>query len=250
MDWLALRAKMPRDDKMPDRFALLSALTAVLDGRQYDVLTHPFSEENTAGGEYVPLTTRRPSVRSNLCRTVVDDSVSLLFSEGHWPTIKGTAKATTDALALLVKETRLNDVMVRAATRGSVGSVAIQMRVLKGRVFFTVLQTEALTPEWQPDAPDTLLRVTERRIVTGRDLAAQGYFIPSDKLAERFWFSRQWDEGFETWFLPVPIVAEGEAAIPRVDDARTVKHGLGFVPIVWVRNLSGADGEPDGGEHV
>ncbi len=39
----------------------------------------------------------------------------------------------------------------------------------------------------------------------------------------------------ETWFLPAPI-----------DDSRAVRHGLRFVPIVWVRNLPGRD-DIDGG---
>ena len=40
--------------------------------------------------------------------------------------------------------------MVEAALRGSVGSVAILMRVLRGRVFLDVFDTAFLTPEWGP----------------------------------------------------------------------------------------------------
>lgn len=88
MDWLALQARMPRDADMPDRSFRLGALEAVLDGRQYDLLPHAFSRERSDSGDYVPLDERRPSVRTGLCRVVVEDSVSLLFSEGHWPSLQ------------------------------------------------------------------------------------------------------------------------------------------------------------------
>ncbi len=45
-----------------------------------------FMRREAQAGEYIPLRLRRPSVRYPLCRTVVEDSVSLLFSEGHFPT--------------------------------------------------------------------------------------------------------------------------------------------------------------------
>jgi hypothetical protein len=92
-------------------------------------------------GEYVPLRERRPSVRNNLCRTVVDDSVSLLFSEGNFPTVECADEAHKALLLRLVKELRLNEVMIDAATRGAVGSAAILLRVLDSRLFLNVIDT-------------------------------------------------------------------------------------------------------------
>lgn len=231
---------------MPDRFNVLMAYDAVLDGRQYDTLEHSFDVEKTGNGEYVPLSKRRPSVRTGLCRTVVDDSVSLLFSEGHWPGIKATQKATTDALGTLVKEAKFNLIMLAAATRGSIGSVAIHVQFLEGRCHPKVMQTAALTPTWQKLAPDKLETVTERRLVMGKDLVTGGYVIPNEQLSAVFWFQRKWDEQSETWFVPIPFTATGDAAIQRLDPDRTVKHGLGFVPLIWIKNLPSMDGGPDG----
>lgn len=90
MDWQALRSSMPADHDLPPRAARLVALTSVLDGSMYDHLTHSFADEPSGAGEYISLSQRRPSVRSGLCRTVVDDSVSLLLSDGHR---KGAAAA-------------------------------------------------------------------------------------------------------------------------------------------------------------
>jgi hypothetical protein len=234
-----------RDSDYPDRVRQLNILNRVLDGTLYDVLPYHFHEERGAGGEYIPLRRRRPSVRYPLCRIVVEDSVSLLFSEGHFPTLDSNDTVVRDALAGIVKETRLNFTMTEAALRGSVGSVALLLRVLQGRVFVDVLDTMYLTPRWDPKAPDTLARVDERYKVSGADLISNGYQV--DDPDGQYWFARSWDPLSEIWFEPVPV---GTSTPPAVDTARTVLHKLGTVPIVWIKNLPGRSvtGDPsDGG---
>jgi Phage portal protein, SPP1 Gp6-like len=231
---------IPWDRDFPDRTRRLDLLRRVLDGTFYDVLPYEFHQERTAGDEYIPLRKRRPSVRYGLPRIVVEDSVALLFSEGHFPTLDSTDREVRAAVSRLVKASRLNAVMTEAALRGSVGSVAVLMRVLCGRVFLDVLESLYLTPEWEPDAPDTLCCVTERYKVSGAALAAQGYRIQDP--GATYWFTRQWNAECETWFEPVEVGCTTEAAIDR---DRSVRHGLGFVPLTWIKNLpggSGADG--------
>src|SRR5580692_8599996 len=231
---------IPRDQQFPPRARALDILKRVLDGRLYDVLPYQFHQERTSGGEYIPLRNRRPSVRYALCRVVVEDSVSLLFSEGHFPTIDCADRAVTEFLAKMVKETRLNQVMIDAAIRGSIGSVAILLRLLRGRVFLDVLDTAFLTPTWDAEAPDTLVRVTEKYKVSGQTLVTIGYDIVD--AACDYWFVRCWDTQNETWFLPNPVGASIE---PVVDHSRSVCHGLGFVPLVWIRNLPGPSASGD-----
>ncbi|PUA19594.1 phage portal protein [Glaciimonas sp. PCH181] len=238
MPFKTLQSAYPKDDDLPLRAFRLSALRRVIDGTLYDELPHPFHTEKSDAGEYVPLRDRRPSVRYALCRLVVDDSVSMLFSEGHFPGVDCEDEATKDALVQVIKESALNEVMIDAATRGSVGSVAVMFRVIEGRVFFEVMETEYLTPTWNPKAPDKLLMVTERYKVKGKTLAAAGYPINGDDLQTDYWFQRIWDASAETWFVPQKIT---EAKAPSVDTGRTVTHPLGFVPVVWVRNLPGGD---------
>src|ERR1700759_2717199 len=127
---------IPRDPRYPLRARTLDILKRVLEGRLYDVLPYQFHEERGSGGEYIPLRNRRPSVRYALCRIVVEDSVSLLFSEGHFPTIDCADRSIRSALADVIKEARLNLTMTEAAMRGAIGSVAILLRVLRGRLFF------------------------------------------------------------------------------------------------------------------
>ena len=53
---------IPRDPQYPGRGRTLDILKRVLDGRLYEVLPYQFHEERGAGGEYIPLRNRRPSV--------------------------------------------------------------------------------------------------------------------------------------------------------------------------------------------
>ncbi|WP_298213960.1 phage portal protein [Acidocella sp.] len=229
---------IPVDRALPARVARLEALRRVLDGTLYDNLPYQFHEERNGAGEYIPLRLRRPSVRYGLCRVVVEDSVALLFSAGHFPAIESPDENTSRILSGLLTEARLNEVMIDAALRGSVGSVAVLFRVLSGRIFFSVLESLYLTPVWSATAPDELARVTERYKVNGADLLAQGYEDVDP--TGLYWFQRIWDAQTETWFLPWPI--DMAMAAPVKDESRSVEHGLGFVPLVWIKNLPGGEG--------
>ncbi len=225
---------IPNDPDMPLRARRLDILRRVLDGTLYDALPYDFHEERTSAGEYIPLRLRRPSVRYALPRIVTEDSVALLFSEGHFPTIASPDRAIRDAFTSIAKATQLNEVMTDAALRGSIGSVALLLRILQGRPFVTAMDTVNLTPVWRPDAPDTLAKVTERYKLPASAFIASGYALPDT--GGSYWFTRCWDDQAETWFLPQPVT-DPEPPVPDLD--RTTIHNLGFVPIVWVRNLPG-----------
>ncbi len=239
-----LKQKIGKDNAFPARAAELGYFRAVLKGTLYDCLRFEFHEEYDGGEQYVPLAQRRPSVRYNLCRLLVEDSVSLLFGEGRFPKIKCANLNVIKTLEDIIEETGLCAIMQDAAFRGSVGSIAIWMRVIESRLFFDVLDTDFLTPKWKASAPDTLESVTERYKVRGSDLAALGYPIQDGDLRAQFWFQRVWDEQNETWFLPFRVIPpRGQGAEePVIDSARSVEHGLGFVPIVWIKNLAGGNG--------
>lgn len=225
---------VPKDNDFPERVRNLTILKRALDGSLYDELPFHFHQERSSTGEYIPLRQRRPSVRYPLCRIVVEDSVSLLFSEGHFPTIESSDPAVRLAFANIAKETRLNQKMTEAAMTGATGSVALLLRVLKGRLFIDVLDTLYLTPTWDPSAPDCLARVDERYKVTGADLVRNGYQI--DEPDGEYWFARRWDNETETWFEPILV---GDTFPAVIDHVRTVSHQFGAVPIVWIKNLPG-----------
>lgn len=236
-------AGRPRDADLPQRAFRLATLQAVLDGSIYDGLPFDFHTEKDEAGNYVPLRQRRPSVRYGLCAAVVNDSTALLFSEGHFPQLLCDDADTLVALGRLLRECQVNRVMMEAARLGSVGSACLRLRVLKNRLFVDALATTCLTPEWDPDAPDTLRRVTECYKVTGRQLRASSYVIADDDLGTDFWFRREWTATHEWWFVPRKVSASGNYW--ERDRERSVAHRLGVVPLIWIRNLPGGD-EVDG----
>jgi hypothetical protein len=231
---------IPADPDFPARTRRLDLMRRVLDGTLYDALPFEFQDERNASGEYIPLRNRRPSVRYALARVVVEDSVALLFSEGHFPVVGSPDDGVQQGLAAIARDCRLNQVMTEAAIRGSIGSACVLMRILRGRVFLDVLDATWLTPTWDPGEPDTLLSVVERYKVPGSDLLAAGYDMIDP--AGQYWFQRRWDREEEIWYEPRPVGLGGEM-VP--DASRSVQHGLGFVPLVWIRNLPGGIA-PDG----
>ena len=225
-----------------DRAQRLTVLKAVLDGTMYDGLAFEFGDEKGPDQQYVPLRQRKPSVRYNLCRLVVEDSVAMLFGAGRFPTLTSEHDDTQAGLADILDESAFSEAMLEAAQIGSTGSVAVLMRILGNRVFWTVMPTPCLTPEWDPKAPDTLLRLTERYQVQGSVLADQGYTIPPILRTSSFWFQREWDDTSETWYLPLLVADATNGKKPVVDTQNSVEHALGFVPAVWIKNLPGGGG--------
>src|ERR1700674_4438980 len=241
----SLTDRIKRDTDYPERQHKVDLLTRVLDGKLYDHLEYSFHQERkdeTGSGEYIPIRDRRPSVRTGMCRVAVDDSISLLFSESHFPEIACKDQETTDILELFIKDTKLNEFMFECATKGAVGSVCILVRLLKSRFFISAMNTEYLTPEFDPEAPDTLAMVREQYKITGAQAREMGYDITKGDDALHFWFRREWNTAEELWYKPWKVRSDKpEELVPHIDPAKTVKHGLGFVPMIWVKNLPGGD---------
>jgi len=244
MDWKSLSAGFPEDPVASVRGRRLAALRRVLEGRQYDQLPYPFSKERSGAGEYIPLKNRRPSVRTHLCRTVVDDAVSLLFGDCHLPDVVVEDPEVQDALRTFATDVNLGALMMEAATRGAIGSVAILFEITQGVPRLSVLDTPFLTPVWD-DVTGELRSVTERFTVSGEALRERGYELASGDRGARYIWMRRWTTTACEIYVPA---VEGMDDGGVVDQARTLRHDLGFVPIVWIRNLTSlmsAD-QPDG----
>ena len=176
---------------------MLDILHRVLDGTLYNVLPYQFHEERSLGGEYIPLRSRRPSVRYGLSRVVVEDSVSLLFSEGHFPTIDCAGTANSSICSC------------RYCERGTPQPGYDGGRNLR----FGWFRSDSYeSPAWAcilsgvghylpyarlgSKSPDLLSRVIERYKVAGQRLVENGYEISNPDID--YWFERQWDAEYET----------------------------------------------------
>ena len=246
-----LTALVPNDKDLPLRAYAMQWREEFRTSAIYDRIPHSFYEERGVNGEYIPLNKRRPCVMFGLPQIIVNDSTAMLFSEAHFPAVEARSgvkrlidQDINDALTELIKETVLREIMLDAAVHGSSGSVCVWLRVLKSRVFFKVLPTAFLTPAWDDEAPDTLSSVSEQYKVKGSDLKKQGYTIADAYIGEMFWFQRVWTTTQEIWMLPWIVTSSTKSNAPNlpvIDTSKTKRHDLGFVPMVWIKNLPGGD---------
>ncbi len=241
--WQTLQSSWNTDRDYELRTHRLQALRRVLDGSLYDDLRYAFHEEysdDSTAKKYIPLRKRRPSVQYNVCRLVVDDSVAMLFSEGHFPVIEHEDEDTKETLKQITTSCLLNWTMIEAATQGAVGSTVLWLRILDGRIYVQPRTTEFLTPTCNPKRPDELTKVRERYKRKGQELKDLGYDIPPDSLKVDWWWTVDYTQAEEIWYLPQK--AEDKDEEPTRDESQTVTHDLGFVPMIWIKNLPGGNG--------
>lgn len=244
MDYIELKKKWKKDSDYPDRTFEMQMYRRVLEGDMYDVIKNPFFKTlNTSQREHIPLSERRPSVRYRIPKVVVDNSVSLLFGEGRFPMVDCDDENSQLLIKKIIDDRKINYLMIDAATKGSTGSCAIFIRVIDGRLFFEASYTEYLTPIFKPLNPDELESVVEKCKKTGQQLIDLGYVGLNKK--EIYWFVRVWDEMAESYYKPW-LITEKEGYVPELDRERTVIHGLGTVPVIWIINLPGKCSKIDG----
>ena len=251
MDWNELRKTMVFPSCLPQRTCRLLALERVLDGSLYDHITNPFFRSSDTDGSYIPINRRRPSVRTNLCSIVVEDSVSLLFSSSHWPLVvvrkpNGITDVEREAsFHHLIMDSGLPSIMEQAAVLGSVGSVALLVQAIDKELVIEIKRTCFLNPVFSLSDPRRLVYVREQYLVNADDLEKShlGSFEPG-----QYWFTRDFTETETIWYRPVLATSAKltENELER-DEERSIQHHLGMVPVVWIRNLPGTDPyAPDG----
>lgn len=253
-----------------DRTYDLDFYDKILYSRTYEDLKSEFHEQGT-GNNYVPLHLRSPSIKNNICRLVVDDSVSLLFSESHFPKLACSCPKARVLLEKVIKEMSFNELFLDCAFKGSIGSVALLVGVLPhhdydgSELFVKVMKTIYLTPEFENDKCKHLTRVIELYRTDGLSLKKSGYNIEEKYQNNQtiYWFRRVWDKTDESYFVPLrqdvvsgKLIISGKKSIDvkdihedttwAVDKERSISHNLGFVPVIWIQNLPGGENGIDG----
>jgi hypothetical protein len=231
-----IKSKIDWDKDLSDRAKMIDLYSRVYDGEIYDHLRYFFFQERDYSGNYIPLHKRQPSVKTNFCKLVVDNSVSLLFGTDHFPSVVSKDENFRQSLEDVIKEYHLQELMILAATIGATGSVCIFVRVYEGVLNFEARNTKYLTPVFDKQYPRQLSKLTERYKVKGSVLLESGYTAAQIKKPNQFyWFQREWDNISETYYLP--YLCNDKDAKATVDKKRSTAHKLGFVPVLWIKNL-------------
>lgn len=238
IDRYASRFEIALDKDSSRREARLTILQMFLDGSIYDNLP-PFYQEYTGGtGAYVKLCNRRPSVLYHLCKIIVNESVGMLFGEGHFPQVKcNEAHSETEKFLTHINNvSKIRQTMLNAAYVGSVGSVCVVIKVLNGKFYFDVLNTKHLTPIFDQFEPEKLIKLHDIKKSDGATLIAQGYEISEENKNKLFYVEREWTLDREIYYKP--YLCDKRDSIDKEEDSnRSSDHNLGFVPAVWIQNL-------------
>lgn len=231
----------------------------VYEGKFYDHLQYGFHEEtvtknihkfdpetrstiNAEKTKRISLLSRRPAAQVNLAKIVVNDSTSLLFDDNHFPVFKLEEEKVQEFINDIFENTKFKNVMLKAAIIGSLGSSAIWLRIIKNKIHLKPLKTEYLTPEFDPEDPDVLIRMCEKYKISAKEVRALGYKA-DEKEAGPYWFCREWTATEEIYYVPWKVIdektliAEGKQYTPTKDESKSSAHVFGFVPFLWIKNL-------------
>ncbi len=268
MDFYDLKIQHQKDHReWSQRACDLITYKKVLDGTIYNCLKYSFHQSQRGGisGNVtpIPMSKRRPSVKYRLAKIIVNQSIGLVFGEGHFPQIQYYLGGSEDVKAEeekgqeiideIIKKSHINKVMLESAYLGSVGSIAIIARIIKGKITLETLETAFLTPEYDPDDPSRLIRLFQKYRVKGADLYNMGY-TECDSDCD-YWYMWELNEDSEIYYIPMKcdpykedryskkhnLNQEREEEKPRIDKKRSpLPHDLGFIPAVWIKNLPGS----------
>ena len=238
----------------PTRWRSLDQRDRLLDGTFYDHLQYGFYEETRPGTQQkIRLEERRPSSQYHLPRMVARWSARKLWTGRHVPRIRHEDKSVTRVISQLTIASRFNEVMTNATILGSVGSVAIVFRVDPSeevpQVAFKTWRARDCSPDFDDFNNLTCLRVHYN--VRGASLIPLGVRVSADGLEinpdGEYWWVRDYGTQEELSYIPPrvedwnPVTGwsrQGLSFVPY----KIVPHGLGFVPGVWIKNLSGTCG--------
>jgi hypothetical protein len=243
------RFNLSIDKDWSEREAKLHILQKFLDSTIYDHLSSWHMEYNgtTTTSQYIPLSQRRPCITYRLPEIIVNESISMLFGQEHFPRVRSeTSEESVVFINYLNDNFNIIQAMLNAAYVGSLGSVCVLVKVLNNKFYLDVLNTACLTPIFKQDDPGVLKSLIEKRKYDGATLLSYGYKIDEEDIHERYYIIREWTETDEIYYKPIlcDLYTDKEMG-PEIDDERSTHHALGFVPAIWAKNTNktcGIDG--------
>lgn len=189
-----------------------------------------------------PYQYRRPTIPYYLAKVIVHRFTSLLFSDRLRPRIVCDDKLTEDWLVGFADATSLWTKMQLARTYGgAMGSVAIGFEFVAGKPVVQVHDPRWTFPTFDDRSDFTLSRLEKRYQYPVQERDENG-----DWIEVVYWYRRVIDaETDSVWEKVRATPGEPEWDL---EDHRTVTHGLGFCPVVWIQNHiveDATDGDPD-----
>lgn len=212
-----------------------------MNAREYswDTEIVPGTERNKTP-EKVPLSKRRPK-QFNLARYIVDRSAGWLVGGRYFPRLIAEGDPGTQEWIDVLKEAlRLPSVWLKAAKQGGKGKTAVVVgKIVNGYLRVEHLPAKYCLPRFGDDG-ETLTYLRLQFKIPGDmldEMGIPGVWDPK----ELYWFRREYTPDAEVNFYPVRVARDGRPPEFVEDPDRTVRHGLGVLAAVWIRNLPSDD---------
>jgi len=209
--------------------------------------SQPLLSSGSAPGYYVPLSNRRPSAPYRLGRRIVLSFTSMVFGEGHWPTVLSEDPETQDFVEALIEKTGLRTVFSRARNlAGSTGSVGLSWVFHDGVPKVRVHSSKNVhVLEWE----DEDLRIPSHVIELYQYPVVETDPETNKSVKNYYWFRRDWTPKADVRFKRVKVTKKNP--VWEIDEEQSYVHDDGFAHFVWVTNIpddsnpEGYDGQPD-----
>lgn len=235
----------------------LDLLEAWYNGRAYSVglnaREYAWEEEfvpdavGPDGGKVrIPFDHRRP-YQYNLAAYIVDTSTAWLCGSRRFPTISVEQEneageddsSTGDWIGALREATNLEATWLQVARNGGKGRTAVAVfKVVEGYPRIELLPAKYCTRTLGPDGISvTYLREQYKAPASYfEDLGYEGLSQDKD-----YWYRREFTPDAELVYHLVEVSMDGKPPVFEVDEERSVRHELGVLAAVWIKNLPSDD---------
>jgi hypothetical protein len=227
----------------------IGCLEAYFKGTQYDGRPDWFTGAGKDGVP-VPLRERKPCIIYPLPKAACQQATRFTFGEGRFPTVAVGATESDDAiapelavtaeeaadltayLAAVIESAHLKSAMRTLCRHGTSQRTAVAaLSVRRGQFAVDMPRARDCWPTFEDaDPAGDVQRMTwcytfDKEVDGGGSVVSQTHF-----------FRRDYTDTEVIFYEDAPC-RPGQAPEWRIDEERTRPHGLGFCPVVWIRNL-------------
>jgi len=228
------------------RYATISKLDKIFEGKQYDGRPDWFDGRGTSG-KLVPLRERKPCIRYKLAAAATNQVVRFLFGDKRFPKIG----VPYDDPETVRKESTLNeeeakqldawlDDLIEAAniqpkTRAfarmgiSRKTAVLIFDIKEGDVSITLPRPQDCYAQFESDDPERAVT----RLVWCYEFDKEVSDQQGRPVRERHYFRREWDATSVHVYRDIKKEVGKQVAWGR---PTSTPHGLTFCPVIWVRN--------------
>ena len=220
--------------------------------QQYEGRPDFFTGIKAGTSEIVPLRERKPCIIYPLPKNSAAQVVRFTFGESRFPSVsieeitaenavagetlsKEEAEKLEKFVAELIDRCHLKPGIRKVMRPGlAVGTACVFYKLIDGLLELDMANAEDVLPEFKDGRPggDVLRAVW---VYQYEDAVPNALGVPE---AKRFWFRQDFDE---IAFTEYERVAVNPNEPPKWKVSRETKHGFGFCPVRWIRNVHDAD---------